>query len=301
VARSLPLKAGDEILTTDHEYGALDRTWRFIGKKTGAVYRQLPIPLPVTTHEEFVERFWAGVTPRTRVVFLSHITSPTALTFPVKEICRRARDAGIISVVDAAHAVGQIPIDMQDIGADFYSSNCHKWLLSPKGAAFLYARREMQPLVEPLVVSWGYEARDPSGSRFIDEQEWTGTRDIAAYLSVPAAIRFVEEHRWDEVRLQCHRLAQETRERISNLTDVPPICPDSTDWYMQMITAFLPPCDTARLKTRLYDEFDVEAPLGVWNDQPYIRVSIQAYNTQDDVDRLIAGLARLLDEEGARG
>ncbi|MCX7839008.1 MAG: aminotransferase class V-fold PLP-dependent enzyme, partial [Anaerolineae bacterium] len=133
VARSLPLQPGDEILTTDHEYGAMNRMWRFIARKTGAVYRAQPIPVPVTTPEDFIEQLWAGVTSRTRVVFLSQITAPTALIFPVREICRRARDAGIISIVDGAHAIGQIPLDLEDIGADFYTSNLHKWLCCPKG------------------------------------------------------------------------------------------------------------------------------------------------------------------------
>jgi isopenicillin-N epimerase len=295
VARSLHLQAGDEILTTDHEYGALDRTWRFLCKQTGATYIYQPIPLPMTTKQDFVERFWAGVTTRTRVIFLSHITSPTALIFPLKEICRRARAAGILSVIDGAHAVGQIPLDMEDLGADFYSSNLHKWANCPKGSAFLYARPDKQHLVEPLVVSWGYESERPSVSRFIDEQEWTGTRDPSAYLTVPEGIKFLADHNWDKIRVECHALAQHARTRIGELTGLPHICPDSTDWYMQMFTASLPPCDTASLKARLYDEFGVEVPIVTWQDQPFIRVSIQAYNSASDVDRLLAGLARLLD------
>jgi len=297
VARGLPLKPGEEILTTDHEYGALDRTWRFLCRKTGAVYKQQPVPLPVTTTEDFIERVWAGVTPRTRVLFLSHITSPTALTFPIAELCRRARDAGIISIIDGAHTVGQIPLDMQAIGADFYASNAHKWLCAPKGSAFLYARPEMQHLVEPLVVSWGYESERPSASRFVDEQEWTGTRDIAAYLTVPEAIKFCAEHHWDDVRMRCHALVQYARERITGLTGLPPISPDSTDWYMQMVTVPLPPIDTTKdafgrvlLQARLMDEFKIEVPIFVWNGKPYIRVSIQAYNTQEDVERLVEAL-----------
>ncbi|MBI3731866.1 MAG: aminotransferase class V-fold PLP-dependent enzyme [Chloroflexi bacterium] len=294
-ARSLRLKPGDEILTTDHEYGALDRTWQFLCKQSGAVYKRQPIPLPVTTHDNFVERLWAGVTPRTRVIFLSHITSPTALIFPVKAICQRAREAGIISIVDGAHVIGQLPLDVEDLGADIYSSNCHKWLCAPKGAAFLYARPAVQPLVEPLVVSWGYQSVAPSASRFIDEQEWTGTRDIASYLTVPEAIRFHEEYQWADVRRQCQTLVRETRERISALTGLPPISPDDTSWTMQMVTLPLPPCDPAQLKSRLYDEFGVEVPMVVWQGKPYVRVSIQAYNSLDDVERLVNGLARLLD------
>lgn len=294
VARSLHLGQGDEILTTDHEYGALDRTWRFIGRKTGAIYKQQPIPLPVTTAGDFVERFWSGVTPRTRVVYLSHITSPTALIFPIQEICRRARQAGIISIIDGAHAIGQIPLDLEAIGADFYSSNLHKWLNCPKGSAFLYARREMQHLVEPLVVSWGYESDYPSASRFIDEQEWTGTRDIAAYLTTQDAIEFCEEHDWVQVRSHCHALAQSARRQISNLTKLAPLSPDSTDWYMQMFSAQLPTCDAIQVKSRLYDEFKIEVPIVVWQNEPYIRVSIQAYNTQSDVEQLVQALRRCL-------
>jgi isopenicillin-N epimerase len=290
IARGLPLKPGDEILATDHEYGALDRTWRFIARKTGAVYKPQPIPLPMTTAHNLIETLWAGVTPRTRVLFLSHITSPTALIFPIAELCRRARDAGILSIVDGAHALGQIPLDLESIGADFYAANAHKWLCAPKGSAFLHARKEMQHLVEPLVVSWGYEAEKPGASRFIDEQEWTGTRDIAAYLATPDAIRFCEEHNWDEVRAQCRALAQHARARIGALTGLPHVCPDSTEWYIQMFAAPLPPCDHEKIKTRLYDEFQIEAPIFLWNGKPFIRVSIQAYNTPEDVERLIEAL-----------
>ncbi len=294
VARSLRLDSSDEILTTDHEYGAMDRTWRFLCRKSGAIYKQQPIPVPLTIAEDFIRTFWAGVTSRTRVIFLSHITSPTALIFPIQEICRRARDAGIISIIDGAHAVGQIPLNLEEIGAGFYTSNAHKWLCAPKGSAFLYARRELQHLIEPLVVSWGYESEKPGTSRFIDEQEWTGTRDIAAYLTVPEALKFCEKYNWDRVRLQCHALAQYARERITALTGLPPLSADSIEWYVQMFAVPLPPCDTTQLKTRLYDEFRIEVPLVMWQDKPYIRVSIQAYNARGDVDRLVEALQKVL-------
>ncbi len=300
VARSLgtihesPLQPGDEILGTDHEYGALDRMWRFLSRKFGYEYIRQPIPVPVTTHADFVEQFWVGVTPRTRVIFLSHITSATALTFPVKEICRRARAAGIWTMVDGAHTLGQIPLDMQDLGADFYTSNAHKWLCAPKGSAFLYARAEVQHLVEPLVVSWGYEAEMPSGSKFIDEQEFTGTRDPAAWLATPRAIEFQREQDWDAVRARCRELVRYTREKITALTELDPLSPDSSDWFTQMSTLRLPPCDVKELKRRLYDEFRVEIPVLNWNEQPYLRISVQGYNSRTDVDRLVAGLEKLL-------
>ena len=198
VARSLRLAPGDEVLTTNHEYGALDRTWRFVCARRGATYVNRPLPLPISSADEVIEQLWAGVTERTRVLFLSHITSPTALILPVQELVRRARAVGIITIVDGAHVPGQIPLNLEALGADFYAGNCHKWLNSPKGSAFLYARKEVQPLVEPLVVSWGWQPEsstllslDSNGSSpFVLQHEWQGTRDIAAYLSVPAAIEF---------------------------------------------------------------------------------------------------------------
>jgi isopenicillin-N epimerase len=293
----LRLHPGDEILTTDHEYGAMDRTWRYVCDQIGVRYVQRPIPLPVTTHADFVEHFWAGVTGRTRIIFLSHITSPTALTFPVAEICRRARAAGILTIVDGAHAPGQLPLNLAELGADIYTGACHKWLCAPKGAAFLYARAEVQPWLEPLVVSWGWEAEKPGPSRFVDWHEWQGTRDLAAYLTVPAAIRFQAEHAWDAVRSRCQTLATETRRRIDALTGLPPICPDGRDtWFSQLIAARLPECDLDAAKARLYDEHRIEVPLIRWNRQSFVRVSFQAYNDEDDADALVLALARLLPE-----
>jgi isopenicillin-N epimerase len=294
VARSLVLDSGDEILTTDHEYGAMDRTWRFVCRKAGAHYVQQPIPLPLTTHTEFVDTFWAGVTDRTRVIFLSHITSPTALTFPVQEICHRAREAGLLSIVDGAHALGQIPLNLEALGADVYTGAAHKWLCAPKGSAFLYVRREIQELLEPLIVSWGWESERPSGSQFVDYHEWQGTRDLAAFLSVPAAIEFQAQYDWAAVRQRCRALASETRRRLDALTGLDPICPDSPEWFTQMFVARLPPVDLDRLKGRLYDEYRIEVPLRKWNGQPLIRVSFQAYNSQADADALVDALAQLL-------
>jgi isopenicillin-N epimerase len=295
VARSVDLRSGDEILATDHEYGAMDRTWRFLCRKNGARYVQQPIPLPVTTHADFVETFWAGITKRTRVIFISHITSPTALIFPVQEICHRARDAGILSIIDGAHAPSQIPLNLATLGADIYTGACHKWLCAPKGAAFLYARREVQSWLDPLVVSWGWESKNPSDSQFIDHHEWQGTRDIAAFLSVPAAIAFQAQNDWDTVRQRCHALARATRQRIHALTGLEPLCPGSPEWFSQMFSARLPQkVDIDLLKKRLYEEFRIEIPLMEWNGQLLIRASFQAYNTQKDADALLEALAQLL-------
>ncbi len=296
VARSLKLGPQDEILATDHEYGAVDRTWRFLCGKTGATYINRPMPLPVTTPAEFVENFWARVTPRTRVISLSHITSPTALIFPLKEICRRAREAGILTLIDGAHAPGQIPLNLEDLGADFYTGNCHKWLSAPKGAAFLYARPEVQNLIEPFVVSWGWESLMPGSSLFVDWLEWQGTRDISAYLSVPAAIDFQRSNHWDIIGAACHSLLTQTRRRIEALTGLPPIYPNEgeSDWYWQLAAMRLPQCDPKALQKRLWDEYSIEIPLISWNDQNFIRISVQGYNTAADLDALVLALEDLL-------
>ena len=296
ISRCLGLQAGDEILTSDHEYGACDYSWEFVSKKTGAKYIRQHISMPVRTEEEILEEFWRGVTQRTKTIYLSHITSPTALRLPVDKICRRARQAGILTVIDAAHSPGQIPVDLQKIGADIVFGNCHKWMLSPKGAGFLYVRREVQDRIEPLIVSWGFHAlpETTTGSSFIDLFQWTGTKDPAAALTVPMAIKFMEEHHWDQLRLECHALLRQAIERISEMTHLPLSYPPGSDFYGQMGVAALPHSDLAILKSRLYDEFNVEIPLIQWRDQQFVRISVQAYNNQEDIDLLIKALKVLL-------
>lgn len=295
VARSLDLQPGDEILGTDHEYGAMDRTWRFICRQTGARYVRQPIPLPLEDENQIVAALWQGVTERTRALFLSHITSPTALIFPVAEICRRAREAGLLTIVDGAHVPGHIPLNLAELGADLYTGACHKWLCAPKGAAFLFARREIQDWLDPLVVSWGYESEKPGPCQYVDYHEWQGTRDLAAFLAVPEAIEFQARHGWDEIRRRCHALASQTRARLQALTGLEPICPDSPAWFGQMAAARLPDgVDVETLQKRLYGNFRIEIPLHCWNGRPLIRASFQAYNSPAEADRLLEALEQLL-------
>ncbi len=294
VARSLDIKPGDEILATNHEYGALDRTWKFIAKKTGATYINHPIPIPISDKDDFINSFWSGVTDNTKFIFLSHITSPTALTFPVKEVCSMAKKAGIVSIVDGAHMPGQINLDVCEVGADIYVGACHKWLCAPKGSAFLYAHRRIQAQLDPLVISWGFEADKPSHSQFIDYHEWQGTRDMSAFLSVPAAIEFQKRIQWEKVRQACHSLLIDTLEELNNFTGIKPISPYNRDWFYQMAALQLPDLNVDQLKSRLYDEFQVEVPIYLWNEKPFLRISIQGYNDERDTDALIKGLKVLL-------
>lgn len=295
IARSLNLETGDEILTTDHEYGAVGRTWRLVCRAAGARYIQAPIPLPVTSPQEILDQLWARVSDRTRLIQISHISSQTALIFPVAEICRKARRAGILSLVDGAHAPGQIPVDLSTIGADFYTGACHKWLCAPKGSAFLYAHPEVQAQLDPLIVSWGYEAEEPGDSQFIDYHEWQGTRDISAFLSVPAAIGFQTRYDWASVRSRCHAMLSSARQQLLALLNTSAICPDSPDWFVQMAAIQLPPgSDPVEVQSRLYQEHRIEVPVYRWNDRAMLRVSVQGYNRAQDLEALLSALPAVL-------
>ena len=295
IARSLRLQPGDEILTTDHEYGAIENCWSYACRTSGAAFIRRPLPLPSPDHR-ILEHIWGGVTPRTKVLFVSHITSSTALRLPVEALCARARDAGILSVIDGAHAPGQIALDLRAIDPDFYAGNCHKWLCSPKGAAFLYSRRDRQPVVEPLVVGWGWgEQRKPTGnSAYVDAFQWLGTDDLSSYLSVPAAIDFHNDHGWAAVREDCHRLLSTALERVRDLTGARSLY-DNEDQYRQMAVVELPPiADLAAFNRRLFDRYRIEIPCMAWNGRQLLRISIQGYNSEADVEALLRALRKEL-------
>ncbi len=297
VARSLALQDSDEILTTNHEYGACDNAWEWACKRTGARYIRREFPLPIMPDDEFVEHFWAGVTDQTRVIYISHMTSVTALIFPVEEICRRARERGILTVIDGAHVPGHLPLDLSALGADFYIGNCHKWLCAPKGTAFLYARPQHHAKLDGLVISWGYSAEVvghtgldayTGNTLFTRRHQWQGTRDIAAFLSVPDAINFQTEHDWATVQARCHALARETLETMCSLTGLSPISGESA--YGQMVAIPVPASDADALKTALYDTYRIEVPITTFDGQNFVRVSFQAYNTPADAMALVEAL-----------
>ena len=299
VAKSLPLKPGDEILTTDHEYGALEKTWEFIARKTDSKFVKTTVPIPLLSAEQFTESVWSGVTKRTRILFLSHITSATSLLFPISELIKRAKERGILTIIDGAHVPGHINLNLETLGADFYSGNCHKWMLTPKGSAFLYVKPEMQKLIEPLVVSHGWNPDSEKvgafgNSQFIDSMEFQGTRDIAAFLSIPDAIRFLEKHRWSEIQKDCHNLAWDASNMIGEITGLPPLVSEEMRGGLQMVSIQLPECNVETLKTRLYDEFHIEIPVFQWKNLFIIRISIQGYNTMDDVKNLLDALKILI-------
>lgn len=294
VMRSLKLKPGDEILSTNHEYGALIRAWTHYAEETGARFIQREIPLPITTTEEFIDHFWAGVTERTRVIFISQITSPTALIFPVEELCRRARAEKILSIVDGAHVPGHIPLNISHLDPDVYTGAIHKWLCAPKGCSFLYVRRDLQPHIKPLITSWGSAGWDPSPSPFLVEHQWQGTRDLSAFLTVPAAIQFQFDFLTDRVKQRCRQLTLQAREYLLDLLGTAPLGPGNETWLGQMASVEFPTQDGASIQQKLYAEFQIEIPLFTWEERNLLRISVQAYNDEADVDRLLSALKELL-------
>ena len=308
VAQSLDLRPGDEILTTDHEYAALEKTWAYVCRKTGAVIKTVKIPLPLTDEAQFTDAILNGFSARTRVLFLSHITSATALVFPIERAVAVARARGVYSVIDGAHAPGHIRLNLAALGADFYAGNCHKWLMAPKGSAFLHVRTELQSLLNPLVIShgWTEDAKLPGtkgvfgNTPFIDGLEMQGTRDPSAWLAVPAALKFRADHDWWQITESCRQLVQATAARVRGLTGLaalssPAFCAP------QMVSMPVPRCDPVELKRRLYDDYSIEIPCFDWQDHTIARVSAQGYNTQAQMDHLVTVLTEILPQLSASG
>jgi isopenicillin-N epimerase len=291
-ARSLALGPGDEVLATDLEYGACDMAWEWIARRTGASYVRAPIPLPLDSPATLVEALFAKATERTRVVYVSHVTSATALVLPLDEIVARARALGLVTIVDGAHAPAHVPVDLTALGADFYSGNAHKWLCAPKGAGFLHVRPELQESVDAAIVSWGYA----DGNTFSERIETQGTRDPAAWLAVPDAIAFQAERDWDAVRDRCRALTREARAELCALLGTEPLAPD--EMLGQMASVRLPR-PAPGLSDRLFARHRVEIPVGGPGDD-LLRISVAAYTSRDEVDRLLAALPRELDAENAQ-
>ncbi|KRA98970.1 hypothetical protein ASD83_00005 [Devosia sp. Root685] len=300
VAQSLDLRPGDQILTTDHEYSALEKTWAYVARKTGAEIVVVKIPMPLETEAQFTDALLAGMTDRTRVLFLSHITSATALLFPIERAVAEARHRGILSIIDGAHAPGQIHLNLETLGADFYAGNCHKWMMAPKGSAFLYARPEVQNLLNPLVIShgWTTQSKDPGArgafgnSPFVDEIEMQGTRDPAPWLAVPAALKFRAENDWWAITDHCSALARETAARVAEMTGLSPL---SAEQFRapQMAAMPIPECDPLEVRKILFERYGIEIPVHRWQNHHIARVSVQGYNSRPQMDKLISALGEI--------
>jgi isopenicillin-N epimerase len=253
--RSLKLQSGDEILSTNHEYGAMDRTWNFYCKKSGAKYVRQNISLPIVSKEQIIEEFWKGYTPNTKVVFLNQMSSSTALIFPVKEICDKAQELGLITIVDGAHVPGHIDLNIAKLNPDFYTGTLHKWMLAPKGSSFLYVKKEFQAEIEPLVVSWGYESLAPSDNQFLDYHEYQGTNDHSAFLCTPKVIEFLEQNNWTAKSKACKQIVFANYQRFCDLLKTQPLAPITEEFLGQMASIPVKTSKPAELKDLLYDKF----------------------------------------------
>ena len=294
IAKAFPLEEGDEILATNIEYGACDRTWEYYCEKKKAIYKRQNINLPITTKEKFIEDFFKGLTPKTKAIFISHITSATALIFPVKEICAIAKSKGLMTIVDGAHAPAQIDLKINELEVDFYVGACHKWMMAPKGASFLYAHKSVQHICEPLVVSWGYKAAKPSNSTFLDYHQMIGTRDFSAFLAVTMSIIFMNDHKWPEVSKKCHEMVLANAPLFYELLGSQPISPLTNEWIGQMISIPIKTKEPEILQRKLFKEFNIEIPIMRQGDDIYMRYSINAFNSIQDLEALHNALTTII-------
>jgi isopenicillin-N epimerase len=298
VARSLDLQPGDEILATDHEYGACDATWQRVCAERGAVYRRAEIPLPFV-REDFVARVLAEAGPRTRLVFASHVSSTTALVFPVAELCAAARARGLLTLIDGAHAPGQVELDLASLDADFYAANLHKWVCAPKGAAFLHAQPTQHERLRATVTSWG-DADGTGGHHGFDAYlgrstlerrlQWQGTRDPSAFLAVPAALDFHRREFGPGVRARARAMAAALMQRVARRQGLAPIAPDAD--FAQMVPLPVATADPEALRHRLFEAHRIEVPVTGHRGRHFVRVSVAGYTTEAELQALEQALAR---------
>jgi len=321
VVRSLRFEPGDELLTDDHEYNAIINILRHVAERDGARVVVARIPFPVAGEDDVVDAILGAVTERTRFAAISHVTSPTALVFPVGRLVAALADRGVETLVDGAHAPGQVPLDIDAIGAAWYTGNLHKWVCAPKGAAFLHARRDRQPGIRPTTISHGANqvlGERGAATRYRAEFDWQGTLDPTAWLTVPDALAEVGgmlAGGWPAVIERNHRLALAGRDVLVRTLGVDPAAPAPESMIGSMVALPLPdagplatsgagssPLDTDPLQQRLIDDYRIEVPIYPWPvpaaespDPPrrLIRVSSALHNGPDDVERLAAALTEI--------
>jgi isopenicillin-N epimerase len=292
VARSLDLQPGDEIVVTSHEYGAMRMLWDEVARVAGAGVRVAVLPEPALTEDEIVAAIAAAVTPRTRVIFVSHITSLSAVVLPVMRICAEARRLGIVSIVDGAHAPGQLPLHLDAIGADVYVGNLHKWVCSPRGSAFVCARAKIQVLRGP-VVSWGWSW--DGDDAFQGRYGWPGTVDPTSFLAVPAALEFRRAHEWEAVVASCRERLERTISALeARIRGVPTAALVLRAPQLAAVFIDLGGREPVDVQRQLWEQFRIEVPLDRVGDRSVVRVSVQAYTTDEDCEALIAALETIL-------
>jgi isopenicillin-N epimerase len=299
VLRSIPFAAGDEIVVTDHEYNACRNAAVAVAERTGARVVVVPVPFPLASANVVADAVLAAVGPRTRLVLVDHVTSQTGLVFPVKAIVDGCASRGVDVLVDGAHAPGMLPLDLRALGAAWYTGNCHKWLCTPKGAAFLHARRDRQDVLLPLAVSHGFNADRADRTRFRRNFDWAGTTDPTPWLCIPDAIRWLGAlfpGGFAELQRHNHEKVVAARARLCAALRIPPPAPDSMLGSLAAVPLPAGGVHPHPLQARLFDEHRIEVPVMPWPAVPRfsLRVSAQVYNEAAEYEALAAVLAAVL-------
>jgi isopenicillin-N epimerase len=306
VLRSLTFAPGDELLTTDHEYNACRNALNFVAQQSGAKVVVASVPFPLASPREIVDITLSAVTARTRLFLVDHVTSPTGLIFPLEPIVRALAERGIDTLVDGAHVPGMLPLKLDELGAAYYTGNCHKWMCTPKGSAFLHVRRDRQPLLRPLALSHGANSTRTDRSRFRLEFDFNGTDDPTPFLCIPEAIAFFEKivpGGWQEVRSRNRSLALRGRSILQEALSIPPPAPEEMVGSLAAVPlppredgVDLPPMSLDPVSKRLFEEHRIETLVSVWPRSPgrVLRASAQLYNDESQFRALATALAESL-------
>ena len=287
VAESWPLKPGDQVVLNVHEYGAVRRIWERRCRRTGGQLVDVHLPPVFESPDAVVDAIFSQIGPRASLLVISHITSPTALILPIEAICRAARQRGLPICVDGPHAPAHVPLGVDALDCDFYLASCHKWLSATLGTGFLYAHPRVQARVEPLIKSWGLLLPDLP-QRWDEEFTWSGTRDPSIYLSIPAAIDFLEQVGLDSFRQRAYWLASHVQSLLVDRFKTTPLGRGSYRWYGTMAHVPLPPGDWTGLQERLWRGYGIEVPIILFEGSWYIRVSCHLYTTARQLEYLVA-------------
>ena len=302
VLRSLKLDSGDEILITNHGYGACINACRFVADRAGANVVTAELPYPLDDPEQVVDAIVSKVTDRTRLALIDHITAFSAMVLPIEEIVDALRERGVDTLVDGAHAPGMVELDLSRLGAAYYAGNCHKWLCAPRGSAFLCVHPDRLDQVRPLAISHGATLKSPDRSRFHLEFDWQGTRDPTAWLCVPEAIRFLRTllpDGWEGIRRRNRQIALRARQKICEVLDTDALVPDSMVGFTACVE--LPPGDEPApntpfeadpLQVDLFHDLGIEVPIFIVLDPPrrLLRISVHLYNMPADYEKLATAL-----------
>ena len=294
ILRSLEFKPGDEILVPDHAYQACRNTIDFVAKRWGAKVVTVNIPFPINDPQHAVDAIMGGVTDQTRLAMIDTVTSPTGLLMPFEKLVSRLEERGVEVMLDAAHGIGMVPLNLDELGASYTTSNCHKWLCAPKGSAFLHVRKDKQAAIHPLTISHGMTFPLGDTTRFRHEFDWTGTRDMSAHCALPAAIDHladVVEGGWPAIMEYNHDLALRGRDILCQALGLEKPCPD--EMVACIATLILPPNtvnsgiplhEPDPLHVILSEKYGIQVPVWSWASPQgrFIRISAQLYNSEEE-------------------